>query len=259
MTLPYYPRYAKNFLEATAGWSLELKGAYGILLDLMYYHGGELPDDPHFIAGNLGCSVRKWKNSARKKSSSKQRYTSPWAIMSQLCQAIAGRSPIGLLPVRPLWQSSTMMMAKSWAASVKRWQNSPYRGSQRRQSWCLTKMKTAATIGKMMRTIRSAIGNMRSAMATPCSAMPIGWAQGENRKSTTKPIFRHRPDERRADWSTSSIAEAAINLKKQRTPQDMILGRSVNSRKINPERPARQNTRPQADRADRDARSTHPD
>lgn len=60
MTLPYYPRYTKNFLEATAGWPLELKGAYGVLLDLIYHHGGELPDDPHFIAGNLGCSVRKW-------------------------------------------------------------------------------------------------------------------------------------------------------------------------------------------------------
>lgn len=60
MTLPYYPRYTQNFLEATAGWPLELKGAYGILLDLIYHHGGQLPDDPQFIAGNLGCSVRKW-------------------------------------------------------------------------------------------------------------------------------------------------------------------------------------------------------
>ena len=60
MTLPYYPRYTKNFLDATSGWPLELKGAYSILLDLIYYHGDKLPDDARFIAGNLGCSVRKW-------------------------------------------------------------------------------------------------------------------------------------------------------------------------------------------------------
>jgi uncharacterized protein YdaU (DUF1376 family) len=75
MTLPYYPRYTKNFLEATAGWPLELKGAYGVLLDLIYHHGGELPDDPHFIAGNLGCSVRKW-NTLRSQLLEKQKIIS---------------------------------------------------------------------------------------------------------------------------------------------------------------------------------------
>ena len=39
---------------------LELKGAYSILLDLIYIRDGKLPDDPHFICGHLGCSVRKW-------------------------------------------------------------------------------------------------------------------------------------------------------------------------------------------------------
>ena len=43
MTLPYYPRYTKNFLDATSGWPLELKGAYSILLDLIYYQGDKLP------------------------------------------------------------------------------------------------------------------------------------------------------------------------------------------------------------------------
>lgn len=58
--LPYYRRFPRDFLEGTAGLSLEEKGAYGILLDLMYLQNGSLPDDPKYIAGNLGCSVRKW-------------------------------------------------------------------------------------------------------------------------------------------------------------------------------------------------------
>lgn len=41
---------------------LELKGAYRVLLDLIYMQGGDLPDDPHYISGQLGCSVRKWKS-----------------------------------------------------------------------------------------------------------------------------------------------------------------------------------------------------
>lgn len=56
----YYPRYARDFLEGTIGMPLEVKGAYSILLDLIYVRDGRLPDDPHFICGHLGCSVRKW-------------------------------------------------------------------------------------------------------------------------------------------------------------------------------------------------------
>ncbi len=59
--LPYYPRYPRDFLEGTAGMRLELKGAYGVIIDLIMMRGDMgLPDDPHFISGQLGCSVRKW-------------------------------------------------------------------------------------------------------------------------------------------------------------------------------------------------------
>ncbi len=58
--LPYYKAYPRDFIEATAGWPLDLKGAYRVVLDLIYLHGGRLADDPRFIAGNLGCSVRAW-------------------------------------------------------------------------------------------------------------------------------------------------------------------------------------------------------
>lgn len=58
--LPYYKAYPRDFLEATAGWDFELKGAYRLLLDLIYMHGGTLADDARFIAGHLGCSVKRW-------------------------------------------------------------------------------------------------------------------------------------------------------------------------------------------------------
>lgn len=62
MSLPYYKRFPRDFLEGTIGLSFELKGAYSIVLDLIYMRDGRLTDDAQYIAGQLGCSVRKWKS-----------------------------------------------------------------------------------------------------------------------------------------------------------------------------------------------------
>ena len=59
--LPYYKAYPRDFIEGTIGMSLELKGAYRVLLDLIYMQGGFLRDDSRYISGLLGCSVRKWE------------------------------------------------------------------------------------------------------------------------------------------------------------------------------------------------------
>lgn len=59
--LPYYKRFPRDFLDGTIGMDLETKGAYAILLDLIYYRGGLLQEDDGYIAGQLGCSVRKWR------------------------------------------------------------------------------------------------------------------------------------------------------------------------------------------------------
>ena len=60
MSLPYYKRFPRDFLEGTIGLSFEVKGAYAIVLDLIYMRDGRLPDDARYISGQLGCSVRKW-------------------------------------------------------------------------------------------------------------------------------------------------------------------------------------------------------
>ena len=58
--LPYYKAYPRDFIEGTIGMPFELKGAYRLLLDLIYMQGGRLPDDAKYISGLLGCSVRAW-------------------------------------------------------------------------------------------------------------------------------------------------------------------------------------------------------
>lgn len=62
MTLPYYKRFPRKFMDGTIGMTLEQKGAYAIVIDLIFYRGGQLPDDARYIAGQLGCSVRKWNS-----------------------------------------------------------------------------------------------------------------------------------------------------------------------------------------------------
>ncbi|MDP9195198.1 MAG: YdaU family protein [Pseudomonadota bacterium] len=56
----WYKRYPKDFIMGTMGMSLELKGAYSLLVDLMHDHGGPIADDPRYLSGIMGVSLRKW-------------------------------------------------------------------------------------------------------------------------------------------------------------------------------------------------------
>ncbi len=58
--LPYYPRYPRDFFDGTSRLSFEVKGAYAMLLDLIYMSGGKLYDEARFISGHMNCSVRAW-------------------------------------------------------------------------------------------------------------------------------------------------------------------------------------------------------
>lgn len=58
MSLPYYKRFPRDFLDACVGLPFELRAGYGMILDLIYLKDGKLPLDKPWIAGHLGCSVR---------------------------------------------------------------------------------------------------------------------------------------------------------------------------------------------------------
>ena len=59
--LQWYKREQRLFLSATAGWTLENKGAYSILIDLIMDQPKGLVDNDQWVAGQLGTSVRKWR------------------------------------------------------------------------------------------------------------------------------------------------------------------------------------------------------
>lgn len=57
----WYKRDPDAALAGMAELSLEERGAYNTVLDLIYSREGNLPDDDRFIAGWLRCDVRVWK------------------------------------------------------------------------------------------------------------------------------------------------------------------------------------------------------
>lgn len=61
MSDPWYRRYAGNFLIEAAALSLEEKGAFTVLIDLVHSMRKPVPDQPRMIAGICGCSVYRWK------------------------------------------------------------------------------------------------------------------------------------------------------------------------------------------------------
>lgn len=59
--LKWYKRDPDAALSGMMGLSLEERGAFNTVLDLLYTRDGALPDDERFIAGWLGSDVRVWR------------------------------------------------------------------------------------------------------------------------------------------------------------------------------------------------------
>jgi len=58
---PWYKRFGADFVFGTMGLTLEERGAYSIIIDLIHDRGQPVPDDARFMAGILGVSTRKWR------------------------------------------------------------------------------------------------------------------------------------------------------------------------------------------------------
>lgn len=59
--IKWYKRDPNAALGGMMGLTLEERGAYNTILDLIYAHDGNLPDDDRFICGWLKCDMRVWK------------------------------------------------------------------------------------------------------------------------------------------------------------------------------------------------------
>ena len=57
---PWYKRYPSDFIAGTLQLTCEEKGAYSVVLDLIYDRGGPIPDDAQWIARVCNLSTRRW-------------------------------------------------------------------------------------------------------------------------------------------------------------------------------------------------------
>jgi uncharacterized protein YdaU (DUF1376 family) len=59
--IKWYKRDPEQALNGMMGLSLDERGAYNTVLDLIYHRDGKLPDDDRFLAGYMGVDVRVWR------------------------------------------------------------------------------------------------------------------------------------------------------------------------------------------------------
>lgn len=59
--IKWYKRDPDQALKGMFGLSLEERGAYNTVLDLIYLRDGKLPDDDRFISGYMSVDVRVWR------------------------------------------------------------------------------------------------------------------------------------------------------------------------------------------------------
>jgi uncharacterized protein YdaU (DUF1376 family) len=58
----WHPRAHRAALEGMLSLSLEERGAYNTLLDLIYDRGAPVPDDVRWLAGWMGVSLKRWSS-----------------------------------------------------------------------------------------------------------------------------------------------------------------------------------------------------
>lgn len=56
----WHPREHRAALDGMLMLTLEERGAYNTILDLIYDRGGPIPDDARWLAGWMGVSARRW-------------------------------------------------------------------------------------------------------------------------------------------------------------------------------------------------------
>lgn len=59
--LEWHPRYHRSALDGMERMSLEDRGAYTTLLDMMYDRAGPVPDEDRLLAGQMLVSTRAWR------------------------------------------------------------------------------------------------------------------------------------------------------------------------------------------------------
>lgn len=95
--LKWYKRDPDAALSGMFELTLEERGAYNTVLDLIYSRDGELPDDDRWIAGWMRCDVRVWRRIKARLIEAGKLYVSCMKLRNQRADAtiLEGLSMVG--------------------------------------------------------------------------------------------------------------------------------------------------------------------
>ena len=85
----WYKRDPNAALRGMQSLSLEERGAYNTVLDLIYSRDNELPDDDRFISGHCGCDVRVWRRIKKKLLAHRKLYIKDGLIRNETADKVA--------------------------------------------------------------------------------------------------------------------------------------------------------------------------
>lgn len=105
----WYRRDPDAALGDMVGLTLEERGAYITIIDLLYSTGGEIPDDDRFVCRHLGCRPQVWK-----------RLKSRLISLGKLTQN-SGKTTSKL--VENELNSAKIRIVSAKFAAIKRWEN----------------------------------------------------------------------------------------------------------------------------------------
>lgn len=60
MSAPWYKCFPRDFNEGMVGLTLEERGAYITIINLIYSRSGPIPEDEWWLTSQLGCTTRAW-------------------------------------------------------------------------------------------------------------------------------------------------------------------------------------------------------
>jgi len=107
-TLKWYKRDPRAALIGMMGLTLEERGAYNTILDLIYINDGSVTDDTEYLCHALNCNVRTWKRIKAKLLERGKLYPHAGCLRNE-------RADIEVPKAQSLVVSATKSINKRWA------------------------------------------------------------------------------------------------------------------------------------------------
>lgn len=87
-TFDWYKRYPRSALVGMFGLTLEQRGAYNTIIDLIYSRRGDVPDDEYFCMSWLRCDRRIWRRIRRDLLALGKLYIKDGIIRNETCDTV---------------------------------------------------------------------------------------------------------------------------------------------------------------------------